>query len=143
MGVEENLRAMDEAIESFNARDLERHMRLYAESVIQYAPGLTEPLKGRAAIRARLENFLAAFPDLRWNKERSFGQADWVCTEMIFTGTHEGTLHGPGGLELPPTNQPVRFRACVVVKVEGGEAVEVHSYWDVSELLTQIVPLQR
>ncbi len=40
-----------EAIEAFNARDLDRWTRFYAEDALHYQPSLAEPFRGRAAIR--------------------------------------------------------------------------------------------
>ncbi len=138
MSVEENLRLVDAAMEALNAHDLDRFAKLHAESVLQYGPPLAEPIKGRAAVRESSEAILKAFPDIRFKKERSFGQGDWVSVEDIFTGTHKGPLSAPGGRMIPATNKPIRVRHSLIAKVEGGKFTEIHSYFDTLELMSQL-----
>ncbi|MCJ2531503.1 MAG: ester cyclase [Candidatus Thermoplasmatota archaeon] len=138
MSVEENLRLVREDIETFNARDWDRYYELYAESFVHYIPGSPEPLKGRAAYREGMEGFLAAFPDIRVEIARTFGQGDWVCMEGTSTGTHTGPFKGPGGETIPATNKPVRMQGCGLYKVEGGQITELRDYYDLLGFMTQL-----
>jgi len=138
MTVEENLRLTDARMEALNAHDLDRFLDFHAESVIINAPGLPEPMKGRAAGRELVRGFLTAFPDLHLRKERSFGQGDWVCVESTFTGTHKGPLQGPGGQMVPATNRSFRIPDCTVFKLEGGKVTEVHGYFDLLGMMAQL-----
>jgi steroid delta-isomerase-like uncharacterized protein len=138
MSVEENLRVLDEAMEAFQAHDLDRLDRLNANSIIWRSPSSPEGVKGRAAVREFNETFTTAFPDIQIRKERSFGQGDWVCLEGVFTGTHRGPLTAPGGRTIPATNKPIRFRVGFVGKVERGEVTEANVYFDMLALLSQL-----
>ena len=138
MGLEENLRIVDAQAEAFNARDLGRCLDYYAESIVRHGPGLTEPIKGRAALRDLVETFLTAFPDIHAEKMRTFGQGDWVCRENLVAGTHKGPLLGPGGETVPATNKPIRIPICHVYRLESGRIVEDHQYMDMSSLMTQL-----
>ena len=138
MSVEENLRLVDASIEAINAKDLDRLVGLYATSAIEYDPRLTEPLKGRAAIREFIKPYFTAFPDAHVRKERAFGHGDWICYEAVFTATHTGPFAGPGGQTVPATNKRVRLTGCTVAKVEGGEFTEVHNYFDQLAMMTQL-----
>ncbi len=86
MTVEENLRVIDSGIDALNAHDWGRFVRLHAESVIDLNPAAPDPIKGHAALREYYEQFNRAFPDLRTQKDRSFGQGDWVCLETTSSG---------------------------------------------------------
>ncbi len=136
MGVEENLRLIKDRYEAYNAHDWDRFFEGYAESVVNYAPSLPEPLKGLAALRERNQAFETAFPDRRLEEVRTFGQGDWVCSEAIFTGTHKGPL--PGGETIPATNKQVRNPVVSVFKFEGGEITEQREYWDRLALKAQL-----
>ncbi len=138
MSVEENLRLVDAATDAVNAHDLDRFVKLHAESILQYSPLLTEPSKGRAALHESSEGILKAFPDFRIKKERSFGQGDWVCIENTIMGTHKGPLSAPGGRTIPATNKPIRLRQSLVIKVEGGKFTESRAYFDTLELMSQL-----
>ena len=135
--VEENLRKLDEAMEALEAHDFDRLDRMNAESIILRA-GQPEPQKGRAAVREWNQAFATAFPDIRFRKERSFGQGDWVAAEGVFTGTHKGPLVGPGGRTIPATNKRVRVPMAALVKIEGGEFTELAVYSDQLALLNQL-----
>ena len=138
MSTEENLRVIDRALEAFNARDWNGFLRLHVESVIDYDPGVPEPIKGRAALGEFVKGFVTAFPDLHFRKERSFGQGDWVCAEVLVSGTHRGPMPGPGGKMIPATNKPIRVKEAVVFKLDGGEIAEVHEYYDLAGMMGQL-----
>ncbi len=89
-------------------------------------------------MREYLQGFGNAFPDLHIEKERAFGQGDWVSVELTITGTHKGPLPGPGGETIPATNKPVRFRNSIITKYEGGKIAEEHRYFDQLGLMAQL-----
>lgn len=130
MSVEKNLRLVDDAMGAFNAHDLDGFVGFYSESAVHYQPSRSEPLKGRSAIREDyLKTTFTGFPDIQFEKVRAFGQGDWVCVEGIFKGTHTGILE-EGGQRIPATDKSVRAPVCIVFKVEGDKAMEVHEYID-------------
>ena len=138
MSVEENLQGVKDGIEAFNAQDWDRFFEGYAESLVYSDPTTPEPLKGLAAWREALMAFETAFPDLRMEDVRTFGQGDWVCAEAVFTGTHTGPLTGPGGETIPATNKQVRNRSVWVFKIEDGKITEQRGYLDQLTYLAQL-----
>ena len=132
------MKVVQERNQAVNARDWDRFFGTYAESVVAHAPGLQEPQKGIEALKGRLGAFFTAFEDFRANIVNSFGQGDWVVVEQEFTGTHTGTLVRPDGLEIPPTNKIFKSWSVDVLKVEGGEIAEVHTYLDQLGFLAQL-----
>lgn len=138
MSVEENLRVIDAANQALNDRDLDRFEGYHLNSVIQRDPFNPEPTKGPKAIRASLEPFLKAFPDLRMVKERSFGAGDWIAFQGHFTGTHKAPLEGPGGQTIPATNKAVRVPVALIARLEGGKLAEVNGYLDQMGMMAQL-----
>ncbi|MEE9324219.1 MAG: ester cyclase [Dehalococcoidia bacterium] len=126
-----------EAERSINGRDWEAYGRLFAESVVMQTP-FPGPRRGRDSRVKMVQGIIEAFPDGRVEAKRSFGQGDWGCMELMFTGTHGGPLLGPGGKTIPATNKPVRFPYCIVVKFENGEITELNEYFDQVEILSQL-----
>ena len=120
---------------------------LHVDNIVMSSPDLPEPAKGREAVQDRLQAWGEALPDLSWTRLRGFGQDDWVCVELLITGTHKGPLRhgfdrrllGPksDGV-VPPTGNRIELRGCVVYKVEGGEISESHIYYDQLEFLKQL-----
>lgn len=138
MTVEENVRVVDAQADAFNARDLEACLAHYAEDVVRHAPGMEEPLRGKAGLRALVRAYWTAFPDIHAEKVRTFGQEDWVCRENRVTGTHEGPLTGPDGSVLDPTNRSVDLPICHVYRLAEGKIVEDRQYLDFLGLLAQL-----
>ncbi len=138
MSVEENLRVIDSMYDALNTRDWDRFNADLSESAFMQSVESPEPYKGRDAIREDLQTVVAAFPDVKFEKVRSFGQGDTVAAELILAGTHKGPLPGPGGEAIPATNKPVRFQYSVVFKLEGGMITEIHRYYDQLGFLVQL-----
>lgn len=138
MSVEENLKVADAATKALNDHDLDRFESLHLNSVIQRDPQNPEPIKGPKAIRAGIEPFLKAFPDLRMVTERQFGAGDWITQLGVFRGTHTAPLAVPGGQPIPATNKSVRVPIALVARLEGGKFAEINAYYDQMGLMAQL-----
>lgn len=138
MAVEQNERAVDRGARALNARDWETYARLFADSLVTRAPGLPGPVKGRDARVKYVQQIVEAFPDGRAETVRSFGQGDWLCVELVWTGTHKGPMAAPDGKTIPPTNKSLRLPYVLVMKFEGGVVTELDEYFDQVEILTQL-----
>ncbi|HEX9339600.1 MAG TPA: ester cyclase [Thermoplasmata archaeon] len=147
MTVEQNLRMVEAAFEAINDQDWDHLFGLHMDNIVMSSPDLPVPVQGREAVQERLRAWGEALPDLSWKKLRGFGQGDWVCVELLISGTHKGPLrHGldQAALEqgkegyVPPTGQRIELRGCVVYKVEQGEIAESHIYYDQLELMKQL-----
>jgi len=138
MSVEENLKVVDASTKALNDRDLDRFESLHLNSVIQRDPQHPEGIKGPKAIRAGLEPFLKAFPDIRAVVERQFGAGEWITQLSHMRGTHTGPLEVPGGPTIPATNKAVRVPAALVARLEGGKFAEINLYFDQTALMAQL-----
>lgn len=147
MTVEQNLRMVDAALEAINDQDWDHLYGLHLDNVVMSTPDLPDPVKGRDAVDGRLRAWAEALPDLSWKRVRGFGQGDWVCMELLISGTHKGplrhgldpgTLEGHGGSFVPPTGKRIELRACVVYKVEQAEISESHIYYDQLDFMKQL-----
>src|SRR5205814_662840 len=125
MSVEENLRVIEAAQKALNDRDLDRFETLHLNSVLQREPQNPQGIKGPKAIRASLQPFLTAFPDIRFATETQFGVGDWVTQLGHVRGTNTGPLEMPGGPTIPATNKAVRLPVAMVAKLEGGKFAEI------------------
>lgn len=133
------LNLLHDAIQAFNAHDLDGWMEFYAEDASHIQPNLSEPLTGRAEIREDyLKSTWIPFPDFRFELERAFGDGDWMCVMGVLTGTHTGPLAGFGEEVVAPTNQSIRVPLCLVVQFKDGRAVQVYEYNDQLGLLDQL-----
>ena len=138
MSVEENLKVTEAAMKALNDHDLDRFESLHLNSVIQRDPQNPEGIKGVKAIRAGLEPFLKAFPDIRLVTERQFGAGDWITQLSHMRATHTGPLEVPGGPTIPATNKSVRMPVAMVARLEGGKFAEINLYFDQMGLMAQL-----
>ncbi len=138
MSVEENIKVLDEAQQAVEARDWDRFDALHDESVTTYSPLSLEPTKGIAAHREGMQGILKSFPDFVMERDQVFGSGDWVCEVSTVKGTHKGPLKGPTGEEIPPTNKPLQFQTCSVMKIVNGKITEEHSYYDLLGMMAQL-----
>ena len=138
MGVEENLQTIETEMRAFNARDWDRYLDCFADSVVTLEPDEVDPIRGRASLQKRVTAYLGAFPDVQLEKERLFGADDWVCLNSLFVATHKGNFTAPGGKVISPTGRKVRVHGCSVFKLLNGKITEFIGYYDQLELLDQI-----
>src|SRR5437899_10327464 len=89
---EQNLHLVDAAFEAINERNWDHLWGLHVDNIVMSSPDLPEPVKGREAVQERLQAWGEALPDLSWTRVRGFGQGDWVCIELVISGTHKGQL---------------------------------------------------
>jgi predicted ester cyclase len=138
MSVEENLRVLDASTKALNERDLDRFESFHLNSVLQRDPQNPDGIKGVKAIRAGLDSFSKAFPDIRMVAETQFGAGDWITQLGHVRGTHTGPLEMPGGPTIPATNKSIRVPVAMVAKLEGGKFAEVNLFFDQAAILTQL-----
>jgi len=50
----------------------------------------------------------------------------------------KGSLHGPGGRTIPPTNKNIKIQSTFVCKVLGWKISEIRVYFDVLGLMVQL-----
>lgn len=116
--------------EAVNAHDFERFQSFYADSVVWRDPGISRPVKGPRAVRKRLECWIGAVPNLKWQLDELFGEGDRLCAQFTFSGTHRGVLTDGRGRELAPTNRAIRLHGVGVYAVSEGKIVDSRIYFD-------------
>ena len=138
MSNEENIDLIKAGMETFNAQDWDRFFEFSDESILTYAPGLQEPLRGLDANKERFKANAEAFPDQHIETREAFGQGDRIVLEGLFAGTHKGAFTSPDGQEVPPTNKRVELPIVLAFKVEGGKVTEEHDYFDTLTFMGQL-----
>jgi ketosteroid isomerase-like protein len=138
MRVDERIHVLELALKALNARDWDAYGSLWAEGLITFAPGQTEPSVGRAARVGWVQDLIAAFPNGNVEVRRIFGHDEMVCAELRFEGTHTGPLATPDGTVIPGTGKDVVLPYVIVLRFDEDQVVELHEYYDSLDLL---VPL--
>jgi steroid delta-isomerase-like uncharacterized protein len=115
-----------------NNHDATGFDRYYAEDVLYH--GNDGEIRGRENVKAYLQGYMTALPDLRLTVEDIFGEGDRVFSRVRLQGTNTGQLRG-----MPPTGKRIDIawvmNACRVVD---GQIVEEWEILDQFEIMRQL-----
>src|SRR6478609_11497172 len=91
--------------DAFNARDFEAVDAVHHRDMIAFITGLAEPVYGREAHAAAMQQFLRSFPDMHVSTPypTQFGGGDWITVVTHATGTFTGEMTLPNGNVIEPT----------------------------------------
>ena len=138
MSKERAKEAIVRLVEALSQQDATAVAALYSEDARYYAPGQSEPLRGREQIRSDYADFFRAFPDLASELLTVIGAGDEACGEFLTRGTHTGPLASRVG-QIAPTGRTFTHKGACFVKVDAkGLIVEDRTYYDTVEFARQL-----
>jgi steroid delta-isomerase-like uncharacterized protein len=115
-----------------NTHDASGFDRYYAEDVVYH--GNDGDIRGRENVKAYLQTFMTALPDLKLTVEDIFGEGDRVFSRARLQGTNTGEFNG-----MPPTGRSIDIswimNAC---RLQDGRIVEEWEILDQLELVRQL-----
>lgn len=116
--------------QAWNSHDIEQVLGFYSSEYVGEDVGQAFLLRGREGIRAMLENYWQAFPDLEFTMIDAVAQDSRVAIVWMAEGTHQGTI-----MNIPPTGHRVAVRGVSIVDVEDGLVVRGQYIWDLAGML--------
>jgi steroid delta-isomerase-like uncharacterized protein len=116
--------------QAWNSHDLENVLRIYSPEYIGDDVGQASLLRGHADLRAMLNTYWKAFPDLRVACTDCIMQDSRLVAVWVAEGTHQGTI-----MNIPPTGHRVEVRGMSVLDVKDGLIVRGQSIWDLAGML--------
>jgi steroid delta-isomerase-like uncharacterized protein len=124
----------DRTYAAWNAHDADAVAAVFADDAVVREIGGVGETRGRAAVRARAEALLTAFPDLRLERLELIIDGERHADRWVLTGTHRGPLLG-----LAPTGRRVRVEGATFTRLgPDGLVVEDVHFTDVAGLLAQL-----
>jgi steroid delta-isomerase-like uncharacterized protein len=116
----------DDVIAAWNRHDPEGVVAHVADDVIVRDVALGMPMLDRAQLRRAIEEYIAAFPDLRVEITSSTVDGPRIAQEWTVTGTHRGEFMG-----IPATGRWTQtYGATVTTFDEDGVVIEASMYWN-------------
>ena len=106
---------------------------IYAEDYVNHTTTSGGEIKGRQGVRDIVEQWRAAFPDVRVSLDDVFAADDRVVTRITVTGTHEGDWRG-----VAPTGASVDIRIISIFRIEDGQIIERWENADMLGLVQQL-----
>ncbi len=139
-GADEATRVARDVFDALNRHDLAGVMSYYPEDAQSELSTHSRPLDKRQG-RDWLADFLKAFPDCRFDVERTLADEDFVVTQYRVSGTQTGPLvDRQEGDSLPATGKKMSLSGCSVFQVKNGKIPHLWLYFDNSQLLRQLNP---
>jgi steroid delta-isomerase-like uncharacterized protein len=118
--------------EAANRHDVAGFDRFYAEDVVYH--GTDGEVRGRENVKAYLQRFITALPDIKLTVEDIFGEGDRVFSRARLEGTNTGEFEWG-----PPTGKRLDVRWIMnAARVQGGKIVEEWEICDQLEIMRQL-----
>jgi ketosteroid isomerase-like protein len=135
------LTLMKQGDDAFNARDFAAVDRVHHPEMVAYIPGLAEPVHGREAHAAAMQQMLRIFPDMHVDSDPypiQFGSGDWITVVTHATGTFTGEMTPPDGTVIPPTGKAFDVEFGQTTKWAGDQLIVISAFWDTAVQRQQI-----
>jgi steroid delta-isomerase-like uncharacterized protein len=116
----------------FNDHDLDQIPELYAPDFIDHGAPDGAP-QGPDGQRAKVEAFIAAFPDLHLSYSHQIAEDDLVAGRFVITGTHDGEFAG-----IAATGNTISLEGHDLLRVENGKIIEHWTMMDSAVLMHQL-----
>jgi ketosteroid isomerase-like protein len=135
------LALMKKGDDAFNARDFTAVDEVHHPDMIAYITGLAEPVYGRQAHSAAMQQMLQMFPDMHVHSDPypiQFGSGDWITVVTNATGTFTGEMRLPDGTVIAPTGKAFDIEFGQTTKCDGDQLIVISAFWDAALQRRQI-----
>jgi steroid delta-isomerase-like uncharacterized protein len=126
-----------QAIEAYNAHDLDKFLGHYADDCEVTVPGFPA-FKGKAAARECWRLFMESFPDDHLTVTNQVVDGTTVVGEWTADATNTGSLYLPSGDVLPATGRRFTNKGIDISVIDAGQIKTHRLYWDTSAVLAQL-----
>src|SRR5687767_5788814 len=110
--------------QAWNSHDIEKVLGFYSSNYVGEDVGQAFLLRGPEGVRAMLENYWQAFPDLEFTMTDVIVQDSRAVIVWMAEGTHRGTI-----MNIPPTGHRVAVRGVSIIDVEDSLVVRGQYVW--------------
>ena len=127
------LALMKKGDDAFNARDFAAVDAVHHPDMIAHIPGNAEPIYGREAHAAAMQQMLRMFPDLHVYNDPypiQFGSGDWITVVTNATGTFRGQMVLPNGKVIAPTGKAFDVEFGQTTKWDGDRLIIIAAFFD-------------
>jgi hypothetical protein len=126
------LELMTKGDDLFNARDWQALEAVHDPDMIAHVTGSAEPIYGREAHAAAMQQLVRMFPDIRVHTPYpiQFGNGDWITVVTNVTGTFTVEMTLPDGTVIPPTGKAFDLEFAETSKWDGDRLIVISAFWD-------------
>ena len=120
----------DTISQAWNSHDMEKVLPFYSPDYIAEDVGQAFLLRGHEGVRAMLDTYWRAFPDLEFTVTDAVVQDGRLALIWMAEGTHRGTI-----MNIPPTGRRVVVRGVSILDLQDGLVVRGRYIWDLAGML--------
>jgi steroid delta-isomerase-like uncharacterized protein len=124
---------LNELINSWNTRDVERMALYYAADYEGKDIGLAQTFHGITGMRQMTNLYYSAFPDLSFTLTQTIAQAECAALAWIASGTHQGRI-----MNIPATGRSVKVSGITTLEIQNELIIRSSVLWDVAGLLRDL-----
>jgi hypothetical protein len=126
------LELMTRGDDLFNARDWQALEAVHHPDMIAHVTGSADPIYGREAHTAAMQQLVRMFPDIRVHTPYpiQFGSGDWITVVTNVTGTFTVEMTLPDGTVIPPTGKAFDLEFAQTSKWDGDRLIVISAFWD-------------
>lgn len=121
--LEANRKVVEQYWEAINRGDMTAAAEFFAEDTRNHG----RPV-GRAGVRMVLHDIQTTFPDQHITPLQVVAEGEWVCSRILFRGTHRGVsklpVNGAVLTGLPPTGRTTEIQHIHMMQIRDGKIVE-------------------
>jgi hypothetical protein len=132
---------MKKGDDAFNSRDFATVDTVHHPDMVAYIPGSPEPIYGRVAHAAAMQQMLRSFPDMHVYSDPypiQFGSGDWITVVTRATGTFTGEMTLPGGTVVAPTGKAFDVEFGQTTKWDGDQLIVIAAFLDAAAQARQL-----
>jgi hypothetical protein len=128
----------------FNPREFDALDAVHHPDMIAHVTGSAEPIYGREAHAAAMQQLVRMFPDIHVHTPYpiQFGSADWITVVTNVTGTFLGEMVLPDGTVIAPTGKAFDVEFGQTSKWDGDQLVVISAFWDAAQQAQQLAIAQ-
>lgn len=121
----------DSINQAWNSHDIERVLSFYSFDCVGSDVGQVDVLRGHQGLRAMLERYWLAFPDLQFViTDMVVQDGSRVAVVWVAEGTHQGPI-----MNIPPTGHKVQVRGVSIIDIRDGLVMRGEYIWDLAGML--------
>jgi SnoaL-like polyketide cyclase len=126
------LELMTRGDDLFNARDWQALEAVHHPDMIAHVTGSADPIYGREAHTAAMQQLVRMFPDIRVHTPYpiQFGSGDWITVVTNVTGTFTVEMTLPDGTVIPPTGKAFDLEFAQTSRWDGDRLIVISAFWD-------------
>jgi SnoaL-like polyketide cyclase len=134
------LSLMTKGDDAFNSRNFAAVDAVHHPRMVAYITGKAEPIHGREAHAAAMQQMLRVFPDMHVQTPYpiQFGSGDWITVVTRATGTFTGEMIQSDGKAIAPTGKSFDVEFGQTSKWAGDQLIAISAFWDSALVMQQI-----